>query len=105
MNRITAWLRSQGLQVQRVARSRTWIQFSGTAQQVENAFHTQIHQYLENGELHYANSTNPSIPAALSDIVLGLRGLNNYRLKPRSRVTRQPGPRDTTGGGASSDGS
>ena len=40
----------------------------------------------ENGELHYANSTDPSIPAALSDIALGLRGLNNYRLKPHSRA-------------------
>ena len=72
--------------MQRVARSRTWIEFSGTAQQVENAFHTQIHQYLENGKLHYANSTNPSIPAALSDMVLGLRGLNNYRLKPLQQI-------------------
>jgi uncharacterized protein (TIGR03437 family) len=98
VNRITAWLRSQGLQAQRVARSRTWIEFSGTAQQVENALHVQIHQYLENGELHYANSTDPSIPAALSDMVLGLRGLNDYRLKPRSRA-RAPGPRDTTGPG------
>ena len=86
VNRITAWLQSQGLQVQRVARSRTWIEFSGTAQQVENALHTQIHQYLENGKLHYANSTDPSIPAAFSDVMLGLRGLNNYRLKPRGRV-------------------
>src|ERR1700733_10438958 len=84
VNRITAWLQSQGLQVQRVARSRTWIEFRGTARQMENAFRTRIHQYLENGKLHYANSTDPSIPATLSDIVLGLRGLNNYRLKPRS---------------------
>ena len=102
VNRITAWLQSQGLQVQRVARSRTWIEFSGTAQQVENAFHTQIHQYLENGKLHYANSTNPSIPAALSDVVLDLRGLNNYRLKPRSKLRGVgPGgaPRDTTSQG------
>ena len=53
-----------------MARSRTWIEFSGTAQQVENALDTEIHQYLENGELHYANATDPSIPAALSDIVL-----------------------------------
>ncbi len=98
VNRITAWLLSQGLTVQRTARSRTWIQFSGTAQQMENALHTQIHQYLENGELHFANSTDPSIPAALSDIALGLRGLNNYRLKPRGRV-RALAPRDTTGGG------
>jgi uncharacterized protein (TIGR03437 family) len=98
LNEITVWLRSQGLQVQRVARGRTWIQFSATAQQVENAFHMQIHQYLENGELHYANSTNPSIPAALSGIVLGLRGLNNYRLKPLSKM-RGLAPRATVGGG------
>ena len=98
VNRITAWLQSQGLQVQRVARSRTWIEFSGTARQVENAFHTQIHQYLENGKLHYANSTNPSIPAALSNVVLGLRGLNNYRLKPRGKL-RGILPKDTTSQG------
>jgi len=98
VNRIAAWLQSQGLQVQRVARGRNWIEFSGTAQPVENALHTQIHQYLENGELHYANSTDPSIPAALSGSVLGLRGLNNYRLKPRGRV-RTLAPRNTSGGG------
>lgn len=98
VSRITAWLKSQGFQVQSVARSRTWIQFSGTAQEVENAFHTQIHQFLENGELHYANATDPSIPAALSDIVRGLRGLNNYRLKPRSQA-RGLGPRSTTNNG------
>ncbi len=98
VNRIAAWLQSQGLKMQGVARGRNWVEFSGTAQQVESALHTQIHQYLENGELHYANSTDPSIPAALSDIVLGLRGLNDYRLKPRGKV-RTLAPRDTTGGG------
>jgi subtilase family serine protease len=86
VNRITAWLQSQGVKAQRVARSRTWIEFSGTAQQVGQALHTQIHQYLENGQLHYANSTDPSIPAALSDMVLGLHGLNNYGLKPRIKA-------------------
>jgi uncharacterized protein (TIGR03437 family) len=98
VKKITAWLQSQGLHVERVARSRTWIQFSGTAQKVENAFHTEIRQYLQNGELHYANSTDPSIPAALSDIVQGLRGLSNYRLKPHNRA-RGPGPRNTTSDG------
>jgi uncharacterized protein (TIGR03437 family) len=98
VNRIAAWLRSQGFMVERVARSRTWIEFSGTAQQVQNAFHTQIHRYLETGKLHYSNSTDPSIPAALSDIVLGLRGLNDFRLQPRYKL-RGTGPRDTTAQG------
>jgi uncharacterized protein (TIGR03437 family) len=97
VTRITAWLQSQGLDVRRVARTRTWIQFSGTAQQVENAFHTELHQYLGNGELHYANSTDPSIPAVLSGVVQGLRGLNNYRLKPHIRG-RGVGARNTSDG-------
>ncbi len=97
VNRIVAWLQSQGFQVKRVARSRTWIEFAGTAQQVSSAFHTQIHQYLENSELHYANATNPSIPAALSGMVRDLRGLNDYRLKPRNKA-RGPSPRNNTGG-------
>ncbi len=96
VNRMAAWLQSQGFQALRVARSRTWMEFSGTAQQVERTFHTQIHQYLENGELHYANASDPSIPAALADIVLGLRGLNNYRLKPQSRM-RRPVAENNTG--------
>jgi uncharacterized protein (TIGR03437 family) len=101
VNMITAWLQSQGLQVDRVARGRAWIEFSGTARQVENAFHTQIHQYLEDGKLHYANSANPSIPAALSNMVLSLRGLNNYRLKPRNKLKglAPGGPKDTTSRG------
>ena len=83
INRITAWLQSQGLQVKRVARSRTWIQFSGTAGQVGAALHTQINQYLENGAVHYANVSDPSIPAALAGMVRGFFGLHDFRLRPR----------------------
>jgi uncharacterized protein (TIGR03437 family) len=98
--RMTAWLQSQGLQVEHVARSRTFIQFSGSAGQVEAALHTQIHQYLENGAVHYANTSAPSIPAALSGIVRGFHGLHNFRLRPRSRARRAaPGPVYTAGDG------
>ena len=98
VSRITAWLESQGFKSERVARSRTWIQFSGSAQAVEQAFHTTIHQYLRDSELHYANTADPSIPASLSGIVLSIRGLNNYRLKPLYRP-RGGDPADTTGQG------
>jgi uncharacterized protein (TIGR03437 family) len=94
--RLTRWLESQGLQVGQVARSRTWIRFSGTAAQVGAALHTQIHQYVENGKIHYSNASDPSIPAALSGIVRGFHGLNDFRLKPRFIAGPRPG--NTTDG-------
>ena len=83
LTQITAWLESQGFSVDYVARGRNFVNFSGTAQQAGKAFHTQIHRYNVNGETHYANATVPSIPAALSGLVSGVRGLHDFRLKPR----------------------
>src|ERR1017187_9340290 len=81
--KITAWVESQGFSVDYTARARNYVMFSGTAQRVANAFHTQIHSYNVSGDTHYANATAPSIPAALSGLVSGIRGLDNLRLKPR----------------------
>ena len=79
-----AWLESQGFSVGEVARSRTWITFSGTAQQVQSAFGTAIHRYDVNGRLHYANcDAILRFRRALDDIVRGFHGLNDFRLKPR----------------------
>src|ERR1019366_8849844 len=46
---VTTWLQSHGFQVARVSNAKTLIEFSGTAGQVRNAFHTEIHTYLVNG--------------------------------------------------------
>jgi subtilase family serine protease len=82
IKKISAWLQSQGLTVLQVARGRNWLVFSGTAAQIENAFNTEIHRYNVNGNLHYANKTAPSIPAALSGIAAGFHGLDDFRLRP-----------------------
>jgi len=80
---VTSWLQSQGFQVNQVANGRTTIDFSGTAGTVQQAFHTAIHSYvLANGEQHWANSTDPQIPAALAPVVAGVNSLNNFRRKP-----------------------
>src|SRR5947209_10223314 len=75
---ITGWLESHGFQVNRISAGHTVIEFSGTASQVQGAFHTQIHQYDVNGEQHIANATNPQIPAALSAVVAGVSTLHNF---------------------------
>ncbi len=80
---VTDWLTSQGLQVNRVANGRTVIEFSGTAGLVRQAFHTEIHQYVVNGEAHWANATDPQIPAALAPVVAGINSLNSFPRKPQ----------------------
>ena len=82
--KITAWLESQGFKILLTARSRNWITFSGTAQQVRSGLHAEIHRYNVNGEIHYANATNPAVPAAFAGMVSSIRGLNDFRLKPRN---------------------
>lgn len=84
-DKASAWLKSQGLTVVRVANTRSWIVFSGTASQIESAFRTEIHRYNVNGEMHFANAAPPSIPAALSGIAVGFRGLDDFRPKPSVR--------------------
>jgi subtilase family serine protease len=90
IRKLVDWLQSQGFVIVRTARARNWIAFSGTADQVEKAFQTEIHNYKVDGEVHFANTVAPTIPAALSGVVSGIRGLNNFRLKPQARRA-QPG--------------
>ncbi len=85
----TSWLQSRGFQVTRVARARTLIEFSGTARQVEESFHTPIHKYVINGEEHWANANDQQLPAALEPVVAGVATLHNFRKKPLLHISDQ----------------
>jgi len=82
VQKTVAWLKSQGLTSVKVANGRDWIVFSGTASQIESVFRTEIHRYNVKGEMHFANSSPPSIPAALSGVANGFFGLDDFRPKP-----------------------
>jgi len=69
---IRGWLESQGFSIAHVARGRTWILFSGTAEQTNRAFQTEMHNYRLEGRLHRANSSNVAVPESLADMVLGV---------------------------------
>ena len=75
---IQSWLRAHGFQINSIARGRISIEFSGTAAQVAEAFHTSIHKFDLNGEAHWANTTDPSIPTALAPAVKGVLTLHNF---------------------------
>jgi uncharacterized protein (TIGR03437 family) len=80
-SKVAAWLHAEGFTVNHHARGRNWISFRGTAAQISKTLHTPIHRFTANGEERYSNTTPPSVPEALSDVVSGFLGLDNFRLK------------------------
>lgn len=102
---VISWLLTHGFQVNRVARGRTMIEFSGNQAQLQQAFHTSIHRYAVNGELHWANDSDPQIPAALAPVVAGVHTLHNFQKKPmlvrtnqQFAITHNPGSTPTVTG-------
>jgi subtilase family serine protease len=85
---VTDWLSRQGFSIAKVSPGRTTIEFSGNAGQVRNAFHTDIHKFVVNGEEHFANVKDPEIPAALSPAVAGVVSLHNF---PKTAHVRHVG--------------
>jgi hypothetical protein len=83
--RATAWLTSQGLSVDGPTRTATRLGFGGTIAQIEGAFRTEMHRYRIAGAMHFAMSRAPSVPADLADLVLGLHGMHDFRVRPASQ--------------------
>ncbi|WP_158883487.1 protease pro-enzyme activation domain-containing protein [Rhodanobacter sp. L36] len=80
---VSAWLTSQGFVVNAVYPNKSQIDFSGTAGQVKQAFHTQQTQFTTKGGAKFiANSTDISVPSALQPVIAGVLGLNNVHPQP-----------------------
>ncbi len=79
LDSIVAWLRGQGFTVNSVYPSGVLIDFSGSAGQVRQALHTEIHNLQVNGETHIANMSDPQIPEALAPAVLGVVSLHDFK--------------------------
>ena len=76
---ITGWLMSQGFAVGHVYPNRMVIDFSGTAGQIRNAFHTEIHSLNVGSKSHIANMSDPHIPAALAPAIHGVVSMHDFR--------------------------
>jgi hypothetical protein len=81
IEQVEKWLAGHGFAVSRVASGRNVIEFSGTAGQVREAFHAEIHKFAAGGEEHWANARDPEIPAALAPVVAGVASLNDIPLR------------------------
>ena len=99
IEKVSAWLESRGFRVISVQPSGMVIEFSGNAGQVKQAFHTEIHHLDVKGEAHFANMSDPQIPAALSGVVKGVHALHNFMPhalhKQHAKFTVSDGEGDT----------
>ena len=91
LDKLKVWLESHGFTVNEIYATGMVMDISGTAGQVREAFHTEIHNLDVRGESHYANVSDPQIPAALAPLVVGIVSLHNFRPRamnqPRTEYT------------------
>ena len=83
ITKLTQWLTQHGFVVNHVPAGGLFVDFSGDAGKIAQAFHTEIHRYRLGEEDHYANATDPSIPVALSPLISGFRALNDFHPRPQ----------------------
>ena len=83
---VETWLTGHGFSVTGALPGKQVIEFSGNVGQFRSAFHAQIHEYQVNGESHFANASNPQIPAAIAPVVGGFVSLNNFHAKKQSKL-------------------
>jgi hypothetical protein len=88
IDKIAAWLTQHGFTIDSISNSRTVITFSGTEKQLSSTFHTEIHQYSIGGQRHYANASDPRIPAALTPVLAGFSSLTTYGRSPQHTAPR-----------------
>ncbi len=103
---IRGWLEGHGFIVNVVYPNGMLIDFTGTAGQIRETFHTEVHKLSVNGVPHVANMSNPRIPAALVPVVAGIVSLHDFKphndFKPKTKPLKSaqrstPKPDDTTG--------
>jgi subtilase family serine protease len=100
---ISGWLRSQGLHVNWVSPSRLFLDFGGTANSVESAFHTKLYSYrsvVTPGTERISVSSDPMVPSALAPAIKAVRGLFTIEDYPMHavRAMRSPSPELTVSG-------
>lgn len=83
---VLAWLQRHGFSVAHVTKGKIAVEFSGTAGQLREAFGTEIHTFLIDGEEHHANDRDPQIPAALAPVIGGITPMNDFPAKSYTKV-------------------
>jgi trimeric autotransporter adhesin len=85
---ITSWLQSEGFTVDKVSPARNIIEFSGTVNQLQQAFQTQIHRMVVGSDSEATAISSVQVPRALAPVIRGLVNLDGAH----PHKLYQPGP-------------
>ena len=77
LNRLQAWLESQGLTVTSISRSRSRLSATGTSAQIEAAFAPHLRHLQIAGQPHFAPAFAPTVPAELAPRIAEISGLDD----------------------------
>jgi hypothetical protein len=88
IQKVADWLSQKGFTEIKASNGSMFIEFSGTAGLVRSAFHTEIHNVMVNGQLHFANLSDPQIPAALAPVVARIHSLHDFRQKSAMHLSK-----------------
>jgi kumamolisin len=88
---VTSTLEGDGLSVTNVASDGLLVSFSGSARNVESAFHTGLNTYkLANGSMGQATTSAVDVPSAISSAVSSVVGLNDLVQEQATGIVRAP---------------
>ncbi|MDT8911118.1 S53 family serine peptidase [Amycolatopsis sp. PS_44_ISF1] len=92
VNQAVSFLKQNGASGIEVSGNRQAINFTGSAAQLESAFHTRIGNYRDQvtGREFFANDAAPSLPASVSSVVGAVVGLDNHAVKKHSTAQAAP---------------
>ncbi len=76
---VTSWLQSEGFTVDKVSPARNIIEFSGTVNQLQQAFQTRIHRLVLGSDSEMTAISSVQVPRALSPVIRGLVNLDGAR--------------------------
>jgi pseudomonalisin len=79
---LSFWLQAQGLHVDWVSPSRTFIGFGGTAGALGRAFHTELGTYHAHGAPRVSPSSDPMIPRTLAPAIKAVHGMYTVEDQP-----------------------
>src|SRR5215469_18106739 len=77
VQQVTAYLQSQGMTVTSVAPNNLLIDATATVSQVQSAFSVKINTYQAGSHTFYANTSSPSVPTSISQLITSIGGLDN----------------------------